>query len=73
MAAMTRHMLTQTVPKEVADLARYYTRGMEIGEDEAAPRRDMHPLVAKGLGVDPDKPRQHRPDQRAARRSAGRR
>lgn len=56
MGAMTRHMLTQTVPKEVADLARYYTRGIEIGEDQAAPRPDMHPIVARGLGVDPEKP-----------------
>ena len=56
MAPMTRHMLTQTVPKEVADLARYYTQGMEVGQDEAQPRRDMHPVVVKGLGIDPDKP-----------------
>ena len=55
-AAMTRHMLTQTIPKEVADLARYYTRGMEVKADEAMPRRDMHPIVARGLGIDPDKP-----------------
>jgi hypothetical protein len=56
MGAMTRHMLTQTLPREVADLARYYTRGMAIGEDQAAPWIDMHPVVAKGLGVDPEKP-----------------
>ena len=49
-------MLTQTVPREVADLARYYTQGMEVGQDEALPRRDMHPVVAKGLGIDPNKP-----------------
>src|SRR5687768_8105211 len=42
MGAMTRHMLAQTLPREVADLA--------------APRIDMHPVVAKGLGVDPEKP-----------------
>src|SRR4051794_29045983 len=56
MGPMTRHMLNQTVPKQVADLARYYTRGMEVTADEAAPRRDMHPLVAKGLDVDPNRP-----------------
>jgi hypothetical protein len=56
MAPMTKHMLTQTVPREVADLARYYTQSMEVGQDEALPRRDMHPVVAKGLGIDPDKP-----------------
>jgi hypothetical protein len=56
MGPMTRHMLAQTVPREVADLARYYTQGMEIGENEALPRRDMHPIVAAGLGVDPDRP-----------------
>ena len=118
-AAMTNHLLTQTLPREVADLARYYTRGMEGGSAEdravaelvedvskgqlsyseaiselmlryadrgadpddeetrfgkrlaetleqrdfeaaygppvAEPRRDMHPLVARGLGVDPDR------------------
>ena len=56
MAPMSRHMLTQTIPKEVADLARYYTRGMEVKADEAMPRRDMHPLAARGLGIDPDRP-----------------
>lgn len=56
MAPMTKHMLTQTVPREVADLARYYTQEMEVGQDEALPRRDMHPIVAKGLGINPDKP-----------------
>jgi hypothetical protein len=56
MAPMTKHMLTQTVPREVADLSRYYTREGAIGENEARPRRDMHPVVAKGLGINPDKP-----------------
>lgn len=56
MGGMTKHMLTQSVPKEVADLSRYYTRENELGENEARLRRDMHPLVAKGLGVDPEKP-----------------
>jgi hypothetical protein len=112
---MTNHLLTQTLPKEVADLARYYTTGtltdeqrdladlarqvadgemlysealdelmlrdgarggdyeLETedrlglaladatdrainGEDATAaqPRRDMHPTVAKGLGIDPE-------------------
>ena len=114
---MSGHLLTQTLPREVVDLARYYTRGMEPGTEEdrqiaalaeqvargslrygealddllaadlarggngdtetegrlgkrladatdrvldgdrgetaAEPRRDMHPLVAKGLGIDP--------------------
>src|SRR3954454_8668372 len=56
MAPLTKHMLTQTVPKEVADMGRYYTRGMELGADQAMMRQDMHPLVAKGLGVDPIRP-----------------
>lgn len=112
---MTRHLLTQTLPREVADLARYYTTGAEtpeqrditelaervatgnliysealdelmrrdgerggdygpeteerlgtqladatsriideVGETPARFRRDMHPLVAKGLGIDPE-------------------
>ncbi|MBX9702206.1 MAG: hypothetical protein K2X91_08825, partial [Thermoleophilia bacterium] len=118
-AAMTNHLLTQTLPREMADLARYYARGMEWGSAEdravaalaeevskqqlsysgaiselmlrhsdrgadpddeearlgkrladvlerrdfeaaygppvAEPRRDMHPLVARGLGLDPDR------------------
>src|SRR4051794_39226705 len=53
--AMVNHLLTQTLPKEVADLARYYTRGMEKAKDEAEPRREMHPLAAKGLGIEPGK------------------
>lgn len=56
MGGMTRHMLTQTVPKEVADLGRYYTRENEIGQDHARLRQDMHPIVAQGLGVDPQNP-----------------
>jgi TrwC relaxase/AAA domain-containing protein/CHC2-type zinc finger protein len=56
MGGMTKHMLTQSVPKEVADLSRYYTRENELGENEARLRRDMHPLAAQGLGVDPEKP-----------------
>jgi hypothetical protein len=56
MAPMSKHMLTQTIPKEMADLAHYYTRGMELGVDEAALRPDLHPLVAQGLGVDPSQP-----------------
>jgi hypothetical protein len=119
-AAMTSHLLTQTLPRAEADLARYYTRGMQAGTEEerlvdtlarqvgegtlgyasaldelaadhlartgnidldvedrlakqladaafrygigegevtaAEPRRDMHPLVARGLGIDPDLP-----------------
>ncbi|MDN3564281.1 MobF family relaxase [Paeniroseomonas aquatica] len=84
--AMTNHLLTQTLPREVADLARYYTRGMAAGSAEdhdvaketglgerlaqavqrrdfdeaygapvAEPRRDMHPLVVRGLGLDPNR------------------
>ncbi|MCB4824174.1 MULTISPECIES: MobF family relaxase [Roseicella] len=118
--AMTDHLLTRTLPREVADLARYYTggrdaaasaedrtvaelagemdkgnlsyseaiselmlrhadRGADPDDEEARlgerlaqtlerrdfeaaygppvaePRRDMHPLVARGLGLDPDR------------------
>lgn len=56
MRIVTRHMLNRTVPKDVADLARFYTRDIEVKAHEAAPRRDMHPLVAKGLMIDPDRP-----------------
>jgi hypothetical protein len=56
MGGMTKHMLTQTVPREVADLSRYYTRENELGENEARVRRDMHPVAAKGLGLNPELP-----------------
>ena len=56
MGGLTKHMLTQSIQKEAEELSRYYTRENEIGENEARLRRDMHPLVAKGLGVDPNKP-----------------
>lgn len=56
MGGMTKHMLTQSVPNEVAEISIHYTRENQIGENEARLRRDMHPLVAKGLGVDPEKP-----------------
>lgn len=56
MGGMTKHMLTQTVPREVADLSRYYTRENELGENEARVRRDMHPLAAQGLGLNPELP-----------------
>jgi hypothetical protein len=32
--AMANHLLTQTLPREVADLARYYTRGLAAGTAE---------------------------------------
>ncbi|GEO42632.1 hypothetical protein SAE02_67800 [Skermanella aerolata] len=54
-AGMVNHLLNETLPREVADLTRYYTRGMETGADEAIARQDMDPLVAKGLGIDPDR------------------
>lgn len=54
-AGMVNHLLNETLPREVADLARYYTRGMETGADEAIPRHDIDPLVAKGLGIDPNR------------------
>src|SRR3954470_24350311 len=117
---MTNHLLTQTLPQEVADLARYYTHGQQPGTDEdrmlaelagqvlagefiyseavaelmaeharrdadidaeeerlsarldtaiqrhdfdghyggilADARRDMHPLVSQGLGIDLERP-----------------
>jgi hypothetical protein len=58
-AAITNHYLTQTLPKEAADLARYYTQGTpgpQSGEALADLRQDMHPLVAKGLGIEPERP-----------------
>src|SRR4051794_20675469 len=55
-AGMVNHLLNETLPCQVADLARYYTRGMETGTDEAIARQDMSPLVAKGLGIDPSRP-----------------
>ena len=71
MGAMTRHMLTQTVPKQVADLARYYTRGMEVKADEATPRRDMHPTRGQGARHRSAAAGRHRRDQRPAGRAAG--
>lgn len=129
--AITRHLLTQTLPKEVSDLARYYATGTGTPEDRAVAelaqavaegglrysealdellrddlarggeadlgteerlgrrladaasailegrekpaaelRHDLHPLVARGLGVDPTRP----PDeQEVAALLAGRR
>ncbi|WP_132294154.1 MULTISPECIES: MobF family relaxase [Roseicella] len=32
------------------------TQDGDMGEAAAQPRRDMHPLVAKGLGIDPEQP-----------------
>ena len=59
-AAITNHYLTQTLPKEVSDLARYYTQGTQMpgpqaGEAAVDLRHDLHPLVAKGLGLDPER------------------
>src|SRR3954468_16985630 len=51
-APMANHLLTQTLPQEVADLARYYTHEAGTGPDGAGPRPDMHPIVAQGLGID---------------------
>ena len=58
--AITNHYLTQTLPKEVSDLARYYTQGTQMpgpqaGEAAVDLRHDLHPLVAKGLGFDPER------------------
>jgi TrwC relaxase len=48
------------LPKEVSDLARYYTQGTQMpgpqpGEAAVDLRHDLHPLVAKGLGLDPER------------------
>src|SRR3954463_15315120 len=49
-AGLTSYYLDQSVPREVADIARYYT-GVDAAGAEI--RRDIHPLVAQGLGIDP--------------------
>lgn len=57
MAGMTGHLLSQTLPREIADLARSYARTPEAAADgtPAEMRRDIHPLAAEGLGVEPGK------------------
>lgn len=55
-AGMVNHLLNETLPREVADLAQYYTRGIETGADESIARQDIDPRVAKGLGIDPSRP-----------------
>src|SRR4051794_8971970 len=49
-AGMTDYLLSEEMPQEVADLARYY--GKEAGELGPELRQDMHPIVAQGLGID---------------------
>jgi hypothetical protein len=69
-AALGKHLLTHTLPADQANVAAYYHRGMKSGVDDvysigpdgvrgeptAVVRPDMHPLVAKGLGISLDKP-----------------
>ncbi len=55
---MTEHLLAQTLEDEDQKLAAYYNRGGERAADGEAPniaglRPDMHPLVARGLGITP--------------------
>jgi len=63
--AMTLHLLEQTLPREQAELALYYQRGLTpaLGEDGrpdpheftlAEPRRDMDPRMAALLGLAPN-------------------
>jgi hypothetical protein len=55
---MANHLLTQTLPPEIAASIRYYTR-----DDQAAtiarPQPGMHPMVARGLAIDPQRPLTH--------------
>src|SRR5690349_12727459 len=58
--AMADHLMEQTLPRDKAELARYYQRGMEPaepgGHTAPEPRRDMRPKVASLLGIDPNRP-----------------
>ncbi|UEM08137.1 relaxase domain-containing protein (plasmid) [Skermanella rosea] len=55
--AMAEHLMEQTLPRDKADLAEYYQRGMAGDGEHTAPqpRRDMHPEVADRLGIDPNR------------------
>jgi hypothetical protein len=57
---MADHLLEQTLPAAQAELAAYYQRGVARAEARhtvtlAEPRRDMNPLVAALLGLDPNR------------------
>ena len=67
---MADHLLEQTLPRDKAELAQYYQRGIAaefVGERErtdaeglhghtpAEPRRDLHPRLAELLGIDPNR------------------
>jgi len=60
-AALSSYYLTQSLPQEVADIARYYTKGTlradstESAEGTSELRPDLHPLVVKGLGLQPER------------------
>ena len=45
---MANHLLTQTLPREVADLARYYSRGTTVGTDEEREMAELGHAVAEG-------------------------
>ena len=47
--AMTNHLLTQTLPRAVADLARYYTRGMAPGTAEDRAMAELAEAVSAGF------------------------
>ncbi len=61
-AALSSYYLTQSLPQEVADIARYYTKGTvradstDSAEGTSELRPDLHPLVVKGLGLQPERP-----------------
>jgi len=59
--AMSAHLINQTMPQgERGVLAAYYTRGLALSEERLAIlRADMHPVAARGLGIDPAVPLTH--------------
>ncbi|HUZ62959.1 MAG TPA: MobF family relaxase [Acetobacteraceae bacterium] len=64
--AMAAHLMEPTLPREAAELAAYYQAGARLAQPDAPqgsdtatvaePRRDMHPGLARRLGIDPVRP-----------------
>src|SRR5690349_21332423 len=55
--AMAEHLMEQTLPRDKAELAQYYQRGLAGDGEHTAPqpRRDLHPELARCLGLDPNR------------------
>ena len=58
--SMAAYLAEVDVPELQAIMAKYYAAGMDAAENidgvtMAMPRRDMHPLIAERLGIDPNR------------------